>query len=177
MLRSLLLIRFRMAIGFLLPVTQPRVFWAIICQLLGILTLLFMQFQSFWTMAVLRNSEPLFCVNPLTVAEGKKLRLVIDLRHVNCRLVRLSLSTRSFALCHRFFKKGTGSLPGTSNLDTSMLIVFWAWFGIFWAWFGMFWAWIGILWALFDVLLVKVVSSRVFCFYICIFCWYWSLAK
>ena len=29
---------------------------------------------------------PLYCVNPLSVAEGKKLRLVIDLRHVNpCR--------------------------------------------------------------------------------------------
>ena len=41
-------------------------------------------------MAVLRNivHEPPFCVNPLAVAEGKKLRLVIDLRHVNCTLVR-----------------------------------------------------------------------------------------
>ena len=29
-----------------------------------------------------------FCVNPLTVAEGKKLRLVIDLRHVNLCLVK-----------------------------------------------------------------------------------------
>ena len=29
-----------------------------------------------------------FCVNPLTVAEGKKLRLVIDLRHVNNYLVK-----------------------------------------------------------------------------------------
>ena len=29
------------------------------------------------------HSEPPFCVNPLTVAQGKKLRLVIDLRHVN----------------------------------------------------------------------------------------------
>ena len=29
----------------------------------------------------------------------------------------LSLSTRTFARCHRFFKKDTGSLPGTSNLD------------------------------------------------------------
>ena len=30
---------------------------------------------------VTKHSEPPFCVNPLTVAEGKKLRLVIDLRH------------------------------------------------------------------------------------------------
>lgn len=29
------------------------------------------------------HSSPPFCVNPLTVAEGKKLRLVLDLRHVN----------------------------------------------------------------------------------------------
>ena len=37
---------------------------------------------------VTEHSEPPFCVNPLTVAEGKKLRLVIDLRHINCHLVR-----------------------------------------------------------------------------------------
>ena len=37
---------------------------------------------------ITEHSEPPFCVNPLTVAEGKKLRLVIDLRHVNCHLVR-----------------------------------------------------------------------------------------
>ena len=28
-------------------------------------------------------NEPPFCINPLSVAEGKKLRLVLDLRHVN----------------------------------------------------------------------------------------------
>ena len=38
---------------------------------------------------ITEHSEPPFCVNPLTVAEGKKLHLVIDLRHVNCHLVRL----------------------------------------------------------------------------------------
>ena len=32
--------------------------------------------------------EPSYCVNPLTVAEGKKLRLVLDLRHVNKYLER-----------------------------------------------------------------------------------------
>ena len=34
---------------------------------------------------ITEHSEPSFCFNPLTVAvaEGKKLRLVIDLRHVN----------------------------------------------------------------------------------------------
>ena len=34
------------------------------------------------------KSEPPFCVNPLTAAEGKKLRLVIDLGYVNYHLVR-----------------------------------------------------------------------------------------
>ena len=37
---------------------------------------------------ITEHSEPPFCVNPLTVAEGKKLCLVIDLRHVNWHLVR-----------------------------------------------------------------------------------------
>ena len=37
---------------------------------------------------ITEHSEPLFCVNHLTVAKGKKLRLVIDLRHVNCHLFR-----------------------------------------------------------------------------------------
>ena len=73
---------------------------------------------------ITEHSEPPFCVNPLTVAEGKKLCLVIDLRHVNWLLFVLSLTTRTFARCHRFFKEGTGSLSGTSNLDTTMLIVF-----------------------------------------------------
>ena len=70
---------------------------------------------------VTEHSEPPFCVNPLTVAEGKKLRLVIDLRHIVTLFV-LSLSTKTFARCHRFFKKGTGSLHGTSNLGITMLI-------------------------------------------------------
>ena len=36
---------------------------------------------------IVKHVVPPFCVNPLTVAEGKKLRLVIDLRHVNNCLV------------------------------------------------------------------------------------------
>ena len=32
---------------------------------------------------IVEHEFPTYCVNPLTVAEGKKLRLVIDLRHVN----------------------------------------------------------------------------------------------
>ena len=34
------------------------------------------------------HNKPPFCVNPLKVAVGKKLRLVIDLRHVNQYLVK-----------------------------------------------------------------------------------------
>ena len=37
---------------------------------------------------IVEHDAPPFCVNPLTVAEGKKLRLVIDLRHVNEYLVK-----------------------------------------------------------------------------------------
>ena len=37
---------------------------------------------------IVEHAVPPFCVNPLTVAEGKKLRLVIDLRHVNNYLVK-----------------------------------------------------------------------------------------
>ena len=37
---------------------------------------------------IVEHVVPPFCVNPLTVAEGKKLRLVIDLRHVNNCLVK-----------------------------------------------------------------------------------------
>ena len=72
---------------------------------------------------ITEHSEPPFCVNPLTVVEGEKLRLVIDLRYVNCHLVRFKFKYDwAIARCHRFFKKDTGSLPGTSNLDTTMLI-------------------------------------------------------
>ena len=40
---------------------------------------------------IVEHDVPPFCVNPLTVAEGKKLRLVIDLRHVNNYLVKPKL--------------------------------------------------------------------------------------
>ena len=37
---------------------------------------------------IVEHVVPPFCVNPLTVAEGKKLRLAVDLRHVNNCLVK-----------------------------------------------------------------------------------------
>ena len=36
------------------------------------------------------QSEPPHCVNPLSVAKGKKLRLVLDLQHVNGHLLKQS---------------------------------------------------------------------------------------
>ena len=49
------------------------------------------------------HCEPRYCVNPLSVAEGKKLRLVIDLRHVNPCLFKHSF-TRSTKICIAFLK-------------------------------------------------------------------------
>jgi hypothetical protein len=40
------------------------------------------------TGCITEHMNPPYCVNPLSVAEGKKLRLVIDLRHVNEFLVK-----------------------------------------------------------------------------------------
>ena len=37
---------------------------------------------------IIEVNSPLHCVNPLSVAEGKKLRLVLDLREVNRYLVK-----------------------------------------------------------------------------------------
>ena len=76
--------------------------------------------SELWTITVLRSIVSLlFALIP--VVEGKKLCLVIDRRHVVTSFV-LSSSTRTFARCHRFFKKDTGSLPGTSKLDITILI-------------------------------------------------------
>ena len=44
---------------------------------------------------VVERSDPPLCLSPLTVAEGNKLRLVIDLRHVNNFLV--NVDTKIFA--------------------------------------------------------------------------------
>jgi len=41
---------------------------------------------------LIKHSFPLHCANPLAVAEGKKFRLVIDLREVNKYLVKPKIS-------------------------------------------------------------------------------------
>ena len=59
---------------------------------------------------IVEHVVPPFCLNPLTVAEGKKLRLIIGLRHVNnclveCRFKYVGLRSLSQVLDegHCFF--------------------------------------------------------------------------
>ena len=56
--------------------------------------------QAIWELlendCIVEHSAPPFCVNPLSVAKGKKLRLVIDLRHVDNFLVRFKFKDEDF---------------------------------------------------------------------------------
>ena len=47
-----------------------------------------------------------FCVNPLSVVEGKKLRLVIDLRHINQCLVLPKLKYEDLRSLSEFLDEG-----------------------------------------------------------------------
>ena len=102
-------------IGFLLRDIRPHVFWLIIFQ--------HPEFASQAICNLLENdciiehSTPPFRTNPFSVAEGKKLGLGIDLRHVNNFLVRFkfSLSMRTFAHYLKSSKSGTGFLHGISG--------------------------------------------------------------
>ena len=47
--------------------------------------------ELFERQLIQEHSSPPHCVNPLTVAEGKKLRLLIDLREVNRYLVKSNI--------------------------------------------------------------------------------------
>ena len=75
---------------------------------------------------ITEHREPPFCVNPLTVVEGKKLRLVIDLRHVNCHLVRFKFKYEDLRSLSQVLQEGhwffTWDLK--LNLDITMLIFF-----------------------------------------------------
>ena len=51
-------------------------------------------------------SEPSFCIKPLTAAEGKTLRLMIDLRHVNCHLVCLKFKYEDLRLLSQVLQEG-----------------------------------------------------------------------
>ena len=50
--------------------------------------------------------QPPTCVNPLTVAIGKKLRLVIDLRHVNACLVKPKFRYEDLRSLSKVFQRG-----------------------------------------------------------------------
>ena len=51
-------------------------------------------------------SQPPFCCNPLTVATGKKLRLVLDLRHVNAHLKKFQFRYENLKTLAKIFEKG-----------------------------------------------------------------------
>ena len=55
---------------------------------------------------IVEHDVPLFCVNPLTVAEGKKLRLVIDLMHVNNCLVKPRFKYKDLRLLSQVLDEG-----------------------------------------------------------------------
>ena len=55
---------------------------------------------------ITEHSEPPFCVNPLTVAKGKKPRLVIDLRHVNCHLFRFKFKYEDLPSLSQVLQEG-----------------------------------------------------------------------
>ena len=54
---------------------------------------------------ILEHYEPPYCVNPLSVAEGKKLRLVIDLRHVNLCLFKHSFRYEDLHCLSKVFEQ------------------------------------------------------------------------
>ena len=55
---------------------------------------------------IVELSVPPFCVNPLSVAKGKKLRLVIDLRHVYNFLVRFKFNYEDFRSLSQVLEEG-----------------------------------------------------------------------
>ena len=55
---------------------------------------------------IVEHSVSPFCVNPLSVAEGKKLRLVIDLRHVNSFLVRFKFKYEDLRSLSQVLEEG-----------------------------------------------------------------------
>ena len=55
---------------------------------------------------IVEHSEPPYCVNPLSVAEGKKLRLVIDLRHINPHLQKQSFRYEDLRSLAQMFEEG-----------------------------------------------------------------------
>lgn len=55
---------------------------------------------------IIEQNFPPFCVNPLTVPEGKKLRLVLDLRHGNSYLVKLKFKYKDLRSLSQMLEQG-----------------------------------------------------------------------
>ena len=55
---------------------------------------------------IIEQNFPLFYVNPLTVAEGEKLRLVLDLRRVNSYLVKLKFKYEDLRSLSQMLEQG-----------------------------------------------------------------------
>ena len=55
---------------------------------------------------IVEHSVPPFCVNPLSVAKGKKLRLVIDLRHINSFRVRFKFKYEDLRSLSQVLEEG-----------------------------------------------------------------------
>ena len=107
MLLCFLSIPFRMAIAFFLPVIKPRVFLSNDLSALRHPDFVVHAISELLDNGcITEHSEPPFCVNPLTVAEGKKLRLVIDLRHVNCYLVRFKFKYEDLRMLPQVLQEG-----------------------------------------------------------------------
>ena len=55
---------------------------------------------------IIEVNSPPRCINPLSVAEGKKLRLVLDLREVNRYLVKCNFRYEDLRSLAEVFQKG-----------------------------------------------------------------------
>ena len=71
---------------------------------------------------IVEHDVPPFCVNPLTVAEGKKLCLVIDLRHVNNCLVKPRFKYEDLRSLSQVLEEGHWFFTWTLSPATIMLI-------------------------------------------------------
>ena len=101
-LLSLLLTLSLVGIAFLSGDIRPHVFCLIIDRLFSILSFVSQAIcELLENHCIVEHSAPPLCVNPLSIAKGKKLRLVIDLRRVDNFLVRFKFKDEDFcSLCH-----------------------------------------------------------------------------
>ena len=70
---------------------------------------------------ITERASPSFCVNPLAVAEGKKLRSVIDLRHVNQYIFKNKFEYEDLRSLSQVIEQGHWFLRGISSPVTITL--------------------------------------------------------